>query len=47
MIFCLFVDVDDVVVDGGRLEAEEDELLVKVAGHVQLGQRACGVLFES
>ena len=34
----LVVDVDDVVVDGGRGDPEEDQLLVKVTGRVQLGQ---------
>ena len=37
----LVVDVDDVVVDGGRGDPEEDQLLVKVAGDVQLGQGPC------
>ena len=37
----LVVDVDDVVVDGGRGDPEEDQLLVKVAGRVQLGQGPC------
>ena len=37
----LVVDVDDVVVDGRRGDPEEDQLLVKVPGDVQLGQGPC------